>query len=152
VPLFVALLLVVAAALGGVAWWLSRPLKKDRPVAAQADTQTIPPVAAPTAGEKEEEGLGPGFWLIGHAPGLAEIRWQIPPGRWRIGSLSDCLHQLPEEAGVAPHHLELHLSQGALVLTALGETLVNGQTIQEATLSDGDLVQLGRVQVIVRKA
>ena len=62
-----------------------------------------------------------------------------------LGSSPDCDVTLDEQ-GVAAHHAEIQLVEGALFLKDLGSesgTLLNGESISEAALASGDEIRIG---------
>jgi len=76
----------------------------------------------------------------------------LPEGRSFVGSGTDCVVRVAESSGLAAEHLELELQRDHLMLYDLeGGALVNGARVERsAELVDGDLLQVGSVQLVVR--
>jgi hypothetical protein len=102
--------------------------------------------------EQEEQELTEGHWLVGATPDVRKVKVLLPRGRSVLGAADSCDVRLPAAGGVAEVHAELRLAQGSLSCVDLsGEgILVNGQRVRQATLEDGDFLQIGRVQLVVR--
>ncbi len=84
--------------------------------------------------------------LTGKKAGTQAVARRFP---FRVGRSSQAALVL-EDAGVWDRHLEIDLrpAHGA-VLTASDEalTLVNGETVREAALRNGDIIELGAVKL-----
>jgi hypothetical protein len=101
---------------------------------------------------EEPQEFEEGHWLVGATPDVRKVKLRLPGGRSVLGAADACDIRLPAAGGVAAIHAELRLADGSLSCVDLsGEgILVNGQRVQRATLEDGDFLQFGRVQLVVR--
>lgn len=85
--------------------------------------------------------------LIGCAPPLQGWRADLPQGESYIGTAPDCLICLDPSLGVSTYHVRLQLQVGRLTaedLESRSGLFVNRQRVGQATLSDGDVVQVGQ--------
>jgi pSer/pThr/pTyr-binding forkhead associated (FHA) protein len=72
--------------------------------------------------------------------------------RTTIGSDEACDLQLESE-GVAPQHAEISEHQGALLLknlAASGQTLLNGEAVDEANLASGDEIRIANCRWVLQ--
>jgi len=71
----------------------------------------------------------------------------------RIGRADDCELRIEGE-GVAPHHAEIQENDdGSLLLTRrdpLSETLLNGESIQSASLASGDEIRIANCRWVLQ--
>ena len=70
-----------------------------------------------------------------------------------IGRADDCDLRIDQD-GVAGHHAEIdHEKQGGLTLTHLapeGETVLNGEPVQQASLGSGDEIRIGSCRWVLQ--
>jgi pSer/pThr/pTyr-binding forkhead associated (FHA) protein len=74
--------------------------------------------------------------------------------RVRIGRQSDNEIVLPD-AGVSRHHAEVVNEGGSFTVRDLGSTngtILNGETVEEAELFDGDRITVGHTVIEFRRA
>ena len=73
--------------------------------------------------------------------------------RTRIGRADDCDLRVDVE-GVAPHHAEIQENDdGSLLLTSLdpaAETLLNGESVQNAGLASGDEIRIANCRWVLQ--
>lgn len=77
-------------------------------------------------------------------------RWLLKEEVTIIGRGSDC-HIIVDDSGVSRHHLELRITPTGVIATDLGSTngtFVEGHKIDAATLLDGNLVTIGRTDIM----
>jgi pSer/pThr/pTyr-binding forkhead associated (FHA) protein len=95
------------------------------------------------------------FVLQGVSAQVAGWRVELREGTALVGTAADCAVRLSREDGVAIYHAELQLQHGRLLLEDLesgAPVWVNGHVVKHVSLRDGDTLQLGRVQFVVRSA
>lgn len=112
----------------------------------------------PAAQPPMEQAPGPApddarYLLVQEGSARDGVWKEIPPGRSRVGAAPDCLRlRLDSRQGVAAHHVEVLLVEGVLTIKDLGPgLLINDRPAREASLMDGDLLQLGQARLRVRR-
>ena len=93
--------------------------------------------------------------LVGCAPPLQGWQVELPQGDPFIGTAPDCFICLDPSLGVSTYHARLHRQAGQLTIEDLESRaglFVNYQHVGQATLSDGDVVQLGQAMFQVKIA
>lgn len=83
----------------------------------------------------------------------AVINQSFPLGaRTVIGRADDCDLRLDQD-GVAAHHAEISLAANGLVLSRLdpvGEVLLNGRTVERASLASGDEIRIANCRFVLQ--
>lgn len=80
----------------------------------------------------------------------SEVTHELGEDQITIGRLPDNILQI-EDGSVSSHHAQLTVTGGDYHLEDLNSTngtRVNGQTVQEAQLQDGDKIRFGKVEAI----
>lgn len=120
-------------------------------------TETIDPMAEARSMRQREAAAGiPGFTgfavIVASGPRRG-LHWSLDEGRTRIGRDPDDGIFL-DDVTVSRHHAEFVVSDDTLLVRDLGSTngtYVNGARADEATLSAGDEVIIGRFHLVVAR-
>src|SRR5690606_32896123 len=91
-----------------------------------------------------------GAFLLGASEPVTGLTFRAPLGRVVLGRRPDCDLQIPDRA-VSACHAELMVRPEGATLTSMMAThgtRVNGQEVQSTQVHDGDVIRLGRVNLV----
>jgi pSer/pThr/pTyr-binding forkhead associated (FHA) protein len=120
-------------------------------------TETIDPVAEARSTREREAAAGlpgfSGFALIVASGPRRGLHWSLPAGTTRIGrDPADGIFL--DDVTVSRHHAEVEVGDDRLTLRDLGSTngtYVNGRRSEQAELSSGDELIIGRFHLMVTR-
>ena len=94
-----------------------------------------------------------GFALVVSEGPLQGAHWHLGEGEHEAGRHAEATVFL-DDITVSRHHAAFHVGEGSLLLEDLGSTngtYVNGERVEEAELSPGDEVIIGRFHLVVAR-
>ncbi len=93
-----------------------------------------------------------GAFLLGASEPVAGLTFRTPMGRTLIGRLDEC-DLVIRDRTVSSRHAELMVRADGVTITNMmstNGTRVNGEEVQTARLHDGDVLRLGRVNLVFK--